>query len=318
MQNLPEFDIIERYFVREGAADGVLLGIGDDAAVLDIDGPVAVTVDTLNVGVHFPEDFPPHALGHRVLAVNLSDLAAMGARPRWCTLALTLPQAAPEWLERFAAGFFALAESHSVSLVGGNLSRGALSATLQVLGSVDRDAFLRRGGGRVGDDVYVTGTLGDAAAGLVLLQAGGDPGTAHGRALVERFSYPTARVAAGLALASRASAAIDISDGLVADLGHLTRRSACAAVVDADALPLSDALRAQCDLDAATVHALRGGDDYELCFSAAPGRAHEIESAMRDAGTRVTRIGKLTAGSGVQVLRRGESFDPGGAGYRHF
>jgi thiamine-monophosphate kinase len=317
MQNLQEFDVIERYFARNKQADDVLLGIGDDAAVLDTHGPIAVTVDTLNVGIHFPEDFPAHALGHRVLAVNLSDLAAMGAKPRWCTLALTLPEISSAWLENFSAGFFALAERHGVSLVGGNLSRGPLSATLQLLGSVEAGAFLKRGGGQVGDDVYITGTPGDAAAGLAELQAQG-PTTNHARALIERFCYPSARVAAGLALVPHANAAIDISDGLLADLGHLTARSACAAVVDANALPLSAALLAQCDLETALAHALRGGDDYELCFSAAPERAGVIAAAMQTADTQVTRIGQLVSGSGVRVLRAGAPFEAGGVGFRHF
>jgi len=186
-----EFGIIERYFARRpGASQDVLVGIGDDAAVLDVAGPIAVAVDTLVENVHFPLGLPAEAVGYRVLAVNLSDMAAMGAQPRWCTLALTLPKPDETWLEGFAAGLFSLAERYNVALVGGDLTRGPLTASLQIIGTLDREAILTRGGGHVGDDVYVTGTLGDSAAGLALLEEGtiGD-GSTH-VALQERFPNP--------------------------------------------------------------------------------------------------------------------------------
>jgi thiamine-monophosphate kinase len=186
MQTLGEFEVIERFFTRATDDRDVLIGIGDDAAVLDAQGPLAVTVDTLTAGVHFPENFAPHALGHRALAVNLSDIAAMGGEPRWCTLALTLPEIAEDWLTELARGFFDLAEQHGVSLVGGNLSRGPLSISVQLLGTLAGDRFVTRAGARAGDDLYVTGTLGDAAAGLAVLAAG-EPTRAAARALVERF-----------------------------------------------------------------------------------------------------------------------------------
>jgi thiamine-monophosphate kinase len=320
-----EFEIIERYFSRPVGDDDVLLGVGDDAALLRAAGTIAVTVDTLVEGVHFLAGVDAEALGHRVLAVNLSDLAAMGARPRWCTLALTLAEAEPAWIERFARGFYDLAARFDVSLVGGNLARGPLSATLQLIGTVEPDAALRRSGGRPGDDVYVSGTLGDAAAGLAILtsrssNAGGAP-TADAAALVERFLRPRPRVELGLALAGIASAAIDVSDGLAADLGHLCRASGCLAVVDVERLPLSPELVAQCSADAALERAVGGGDDYELCFTAAPARAARIEAAAAAAGTRVQRIGRLVearAGGGIAWRRGGAPYAPAAGGYVHF
>jgi thiamine-monophosphate kinase len=320
-----EFEIIRRYFVRAEKDPSVLIGIGDDGAVLDIHGPAVVAVDTLVAGVHFPEHTAADALGFRVLAVNLSDLAAMGAEPRWCTLALTLPAAEPAWLEDFARGLFTLAERFGVSLVGGDLTRGPLTATLQLIGTLPAGRALSRGGGQIGDDIYVTGSLGDAAAGLALLQQrlqadAVDPAVtaADNSALIERFLRPTPRVGAGLALARIAHAAIDISDGLVADLGHVCTASGCGAVVDVECLPLSAELSALLASQAAQDYALSGGDDYELCFTAAPAQAQRIAAALLETGTAATRIGKLTAGSGIIWQRGGLPFTPPRSGFRHF
>lgn len=316
MQTLGEFEIIERFFTRASEDRDVLVGIGDDAAVLDAQGPLAVTVDTLTAGIHFPENFTPHALGHRALAVNLSDIAAMGGEPRWCTLALTLPEVAEDWLTELARGFFELADQHGVTLVGGNLSRGPLSVSVQLLATLAGDRFVTRAGGRAGDDLYVTGTLGDAAAGLALLESGeaqSDPA----RALVERFMYPTPRIAAGRALASFATAAIDVSDGLAADVGHLLGRSGRGAVIDIEAIPVSEALCTECPPAVALEHALAGGDDYELCFAAERDDADAVAGAFRDAALRVTRIGRLTGDGAVVWRRNGVAVDVTG-GYRHF
>ena len=357
---IDEFEIIRRYFTRPSGDDDVLLGVGDDAAVLRTAGSIAVTVDTLVEGVHFPIGTAPDALGHRALAVNLSDIAAMGARPRWCTLALTLHEADPAWLEGFARGFFALAERFDVALVGGNLARGPLTITVEVIGAFDGRAPLTRAGGRSGDDVYVTGTLGDATAGLAILtgaveagmtiptggangsasgntegsgsgnaggsSSGGAEGSASGgaaqaaarRALVERFLRPTPRVEAGLALAGVATAAIDVSDGLAADLAHVCAASGCGAVVDVEALPRSAELDAVAAADEALGYALSGGDDYELCFTAAPADAARIEAALAACGTPAQRIGRLTDGAEIVFKRHGERIELPRAGYMHF
>jgi thiamine-monophosphate kinase len=314
-----EFDIIARYFTRPSTDPDVVLGVGDDAAVLACDGLVAVTVDTLVAGIHFPDGMAPHLLGYRLMAVNLSDLAAMGAQPRWATLALTLPSADELWLDGFSRGLFELAERFGVSLVGGNLTRGPLNLTLQLMGRVERARMLTRSGGHVGDDIYVTGTLGDGAAGVTLIneRVATPPGSAAA-ALKERFYRPQPRVAAGLALGPLATAAIDVSDGLLADLGHLCKASACGATIDVEKVPVSAELLTLFPPQEVLTHALGGGDDYELCFTAPPSRAEEIEAAMESCGTPVRRIGQLIPGQAVVCRRDGEPFTPTVRGYRHF
>ena len=314
-----EFEIIERYFTRPSRDPDVVIGVGDDAAVLAVNGLVAVTVDTLVVGVHFPDGIAPPLLGYRALAVNLSDLAAMGAEPRWATLALTLPKADELWLEGFSRGLFDLAERHGVSLVGGNLARGPLSVTIQLMGRVEQGRILTRAHGNVGDDVYVTGTLGDSAAGVALINERVDtPHGSAGAALKERFYRPVPRVAAGLALRSLASAAIDVSDGLLADLGHICSSSGCGALIDVEHVPLSAELMSTFPPQIALAHALAGGDDYELCFTAPPSRAEEIERALAATGTSATRVGQLVPGQGVVCRRDGEPYRPSSRGFRHF
>ncbi len=314
-----EFEIIARYFTRQTNDSSVVLGVGDDAAVLAAEGLTAVTVDTLVAGVHFPDGMAPHLLGYRLMAVNLSDLAAMGARPRWCTLALTLPTADELWLDGFSRGLFELAERFGVALVGGNLTRGPLTLTLQLMGSVEPARMLTRGGGHVGDDVYVTGTLGDSAAGIALItERAVAPQGSAAAALKERFYRPLPRVEAGLALGPIATAAIDISDGLLADLGHLCKASGGGASIDVERLPVSAELLSLFPPQEALAHALGGGDDYELCFTAPPSRAEQLESALEAAGTPVRRIGQLVAGQTVVSRRDGEPFTPVVRGYRHF
>ncbi len=313
-----EFQLIQRFFAQTVDDPDVLVGIGDDAAVVNASGPLAMATDTLVEGVHFPKRTTADAVGHRILAVNLSDLAAMGAQPRWCTLALTIADADEQWLEGFTTGFFGLAAAHEVSLVGGDLTRGPLSATLHLVGSVETNALLTRSDAHVGDDVYVTGSLGDAAAGLALInEDANDAGPEH-RALAERFYRPNPRVAAGRALASIASAAIDVSDGLIADLGHLCQASGCGAIIDVEQLPLSAELLALFPPQTAQAYALSGGDDYELCFTAAAAKAQAVEAALEASGVSACRIGELVLGAGVECRRGGEPFSPAYAGHSHF
>jgi len=314
-----EFEIIERYFTRPSRDPDVVIGVGDDAAVLATSGLVAVTVDTLVVGVHFPDGIAPALLGYRALAVNLSDLAAMGAEPRWATLALTMPKADELWLEGFSRGLFDLAERHGVTLVGGNLARGPLSVTIQLMGRVEQGRILTRAHGNVGDDVYVTGTLGDSAAGVALINERVEtPHGSAGAALKERFYRPVPRVAAGLALRSLASAAIDVSDGLLADLGHICASTGCGALIDVERVPLSAELMSTFPPQIALAHALAGGADYELCFTAPPSRAEEIEQALAATCTSATRVGQLVPGQTVVCRRDGEPYKPPSRGFRHF
>jgi thiamine-monophosphate kinase len=314
-----EFDIIARYFTRPTGDPDVVIGVGDDAAVLAINGLAAVTVDTLVAGVHFPDGMDAQHLGYRLMAVNLSDLAAMGAQPRWCTLALTLPSADEAWLEGFSRGLFELAERYGVSLVGGDLTRGPLTATLQLIGRVERERILTRSGGNIGDDVYVTGTLGDSAAGIALImERVAAPAGSAVAALEQRFYRPAPRIGAGLALGGLASAAIDVSDGLLADLGHICEMSGCGAVIDVERVPLSAELLSLFPPQDALAHALGGGDDYELCFTAPPSQADAIEAALEASGTRARRIGQLVPGNSVTCRRDGELYTPAARGFRHF
>jgi thiamine-monophosphate kinase len=313
-----EFELISRYFERPCDDRDLLLGIGDDAAVVRADGALAVAVDTLVAGVHFPLDLPSEAVAYRALAVNLSDMAAMGAEPRWCTLALTLPDADEDWVGGFADGLLGLAERFGVALIGGDLTRGPLTISVQIIGTLAGAAPLTRAGGHIGDDVYVTGSLGDAAAGLALLTDAAAASDPDSIALKDRFLRPTPRVAAGRALISIASAAIDVSDGLLADLGHICAASDCGAEIDVEHLPISAEMLSLFSPNVAESYALGGGDDYELCFTAAPAQAASVEAALRSADCPVRRIGHLVAGTGVDCRRDGQRFDPAVAGYTHF
>ena len=312
---MAEFDLIAAIQSRIATRDDVLLGIGDDAALLQPPAGMllAVAMDTLNAGVHFPDGTAPADIGWKALAVNLSDLAAMGAMPAWCTLSLSLPDADARFVEGFLDGFDALARSHGVALVGGDTTRGPLSVCVTVHGFVEPGQALRRDGAHVGDDVWISGPLGDAAGALSQWQAGDvvDP------ALRARLDRPMPRVALGCALRGLASAAIDVSDGLLADLGHVCAASGGGAQVEIARLPASDALRAAFAGDA--LHALQasGGDDYELCFTAPPARRDAIEALQVEAGP--VRIGRIVEGQGVAALRAdGCVWQPARPGYRHF
>ncbi|MFT4255371.1 MAG: thiamine-phosphate kinase [Pseudoxanthomonas sp.] len=311
-----EFDLIARIRARVVERGDVALGIGDDAALLDVPHgrQLVVTADTLNAGVHFPEATKPEDIGWKSLAVNLSDLAAMGAQPVWCTLSLSLPESSPKWLDGFIDGFAQLAAQHGVALVGGDTTRGPLSIAVTAMGLVERGRALRRDGAKPGDDIWVTGTLGDAAAALQSMFAG----AVVERALRLRLDRPTPRIEAGSRLAGLASACIDVSDGLLADLGHVCERSGAGAEIDIASLPASPALRR-------FKPAVRwpwqagGGDDYELCFTAAPQLRESVRQALDAAATPGTRIGRIIAGSGVNAFDgEGKPWPPPRTGYRHF
>jgi thiamine-monophosphate kinase len=314
---MAEFDLIARIRGRARVRGDVVLGIGDDAALLRVPAGrlLVVATDTLNAGVHFPDDTAPGDIGWKALAANLSDLAAMGAQPAWCTLSLSLPHDDAAWLDAFLDGFLALADAHDVALVGGDTTRGPLSVCVTVHGVVAPEAVLRRDGARDGDDVWVTGTLGDAAGALAQWRAG----TTLDPRLRARLDRPTPRVAAGLALAGLAHAAIDLSDGLLADLGHVCVASGVGAEVDVDALPASDALRAAFDADARHALQAAGGDDYELCFTAPAEARAAIDDAASASGIPVSRIGRIVATPGVRARHQdGTPWTPPRAGYQHF
>jgi len=293
---LSESDLITRFFRNCGAQRrDVVLGVGDDAALTECPPgmQLAATTDTLVAGVHFPHPTPAAAIGHRALAVNLSDLAAMGARPAWALLALTLPAAEESWLAEFAAGFGALARAHEVALIGGDTTRGPLTVSVQLLGHVPRGRALTRAGGRAGQLLYVSGTPGDAAAGLALEQGRLSAPPQAAPYLRERFLMPTPRVALGERLRDYASACIDVSDGLLGDAGKLAAASGAGLEMQYAALPVSRALVEAVGEDAARELALTGGDDYELLYTA---------PASVSAAQLGTRIGRVTASGAVRAL----------------
>jgi len=312
-----EFDLIARIRVRAGTRADVLLGIGDDAAILRVPAghDLVVSTDTLNSGVHFPPDTAPSDIGWKALAVNLSDLAAMGAEPAWCTLNLTLPTADGDWLDAFLDGFLELAAKHRVALVGGDTTRGPLAITVTAHGFMPHGAALLRSGAQAGDDVWVSGTLGDAAAALRQWR---DSQPVHPW-LRARLDRPTPRVELGLALRGIASACIDVSDGLLADLGHVAIASGVGVEVDVATLPASPALTAACDEASRVALQLRGGDDYELCFTAPPPRTTDVLVAARHADVIVKRIGRIEAQPGLRLREAdGTVHAVAPHGYRHF
>jgi thiamine-monophosphate kinase len=319
--SVTEFDIIRRYFTQQSVSrNDVLVGIGDDAAVLQLppDRELLVCMDTLVAGVHFPPVTPAAAIGHKALAVNLSDLAAMGAEPAWATLALTLPEPDPDWLEAFASGFFALAGRHGVQLIGGDTTRGPLSVSVQAHGFAPPGQSLRRLGAQPGDRIYVTGTLGDAGLALGL------PESAAAE-LRSRLDYPEPRLEAGSLLRGLASAVIDISDGLLADLGHLLEGDDLGASLQVDELPRSSAFGAALQgLDSVPAGLyyelpLSGGDDYELCFTVPEHGCVEVERRLGELPCGCTAIGSIEAQPGIRCyLQDGTGYEPRETGYLHF
>ncbi len=317
---MDEFALIRRFFDRPLHDDSVLLGIGDDAALIAPESghDLVCAVDTIVAGTHYPDDLPPFDIGYRSLAINLSDIAAMGARPRWMTLALTIPTGDSGWLALFSEGLFSAAAEAGVSLVGGDTTRGQpVVVSVQLMGDVDPHKAMRRSGAKPGDSIFVTGAPGDAAAGLSLLKSGSDQ-TGESEYLIGRFVRPTARVAFASSIASIANAAIDLSDGLYADLQKLLNASKGGANLDISKLPLSAEILAKFDYDDAVNFALAGGDDYELCFTTSPSDDPEVHTLAKENQLHVTRIGEVVSGDGISCTREGAPFEYTDPGYRHF
>ncbi|MBO9645104.1 MAG: thiamine-phosphate kinase [Pseudacidovorax sp.] len=319
-----EFDLIRQFFQRPAVPGGaVALGVGDDCALLDL-APgmqLAVSSDMLVEGRHFLSTVDAALLGHKALAVNLSDLAACGARPLAFTLALSLPAVDEAWLAGLAQGLFALADAHGCQLMGGDTTRGPLNLCITVFGEVPRGGALLRSGARAGDELWVSGTLGDARLALEVFRGRLSVPEAVFAAARARMEQPTPRVALGLALRGIASSAIDISDGLAGDLGHVLRASGVGATLDADAVAGTLAARGAVALDAAMQRSLTlaGGDDYELAFTAPADRSADVEAAARSAGVPVTRIGRIEAEPGLRVVdAQGRPVDQRFASFDHF
>lgn len=309
-----EFNLIDEFLTDLTVGrDDVVLGIGDDCALLDVakDRLLAVSMDTLVGGVHFFADADPESLGHKALAVGLSDLAAMGAAPAWATLALTLPDIDKPWLRCFTTGFGRLAARYGVQLIGGDTTRGPLSISVQVHGLVVPGSALRRDGAGVGDGIYVSGTLGDA--GLVVRARRGD-WLGDVAPLKDRLDRPEPRLTLGRALRGIASAAIDISDGLSSDLGHILRASGVGAAIDLSAIPQSPEVAAVGDWTLP----LASGDDYELCFSVPPARADALMKCLDHVDVEVTRIGEIAVTPGIRWCLPGGGLLDVGKGWEHF
>jgi len=320
--SITEFALIEKYFYqRTGKRKDVALGIGDDCALLDIPQgqQLAITVDTLVEGIHFLPTVSAEDLAWKAIAVNLSDLAAMGAEPAWLTLALTIPEAKKNWLEAFSNSFFECADYYGLQLIGGDTTRGPLTVTIQAMGFVPPQHSLQRSGAKPGDVICVTGNIGDAGLGLAI--SSGKHKTTnqqHQSFLMSRFNRPSPRVAEGIAVRQIASAAIDLSDGLAGDLQHLLDASEVGATIEVESLPLSKSMTAECNIEDAIQYALSSGDDYELCFTVPEENLDRLEQAFKTTSCNYTKIGRITGGNQINYTQDGKQIDLRLSGYSHF
>lgn len=317
-----EFSLIDKYFVnRQKQRKDVLLAAGDDCALVKVPDnlSVAISTDTLVAGTHFLPDANPSWVAHKALASNISDLAAMGATPSWVSLALTMPHPDEDWLAPFCDAFFELANYYGIQLIGGDTTKGPLSITLTVQGLVDADQALRRDGAQVGDWVYVTGELGDSKAGLDVVlnnELRSNPG---GRELEQRHYLATPRVLVGQALLNLASAAIDISDGLISDIRHILQRSQVGVSLDVSQLPVSNELiQFLANTEKAQQYALSSGEEYELCFTVPEQNKGSIESALAHCGAKITCIGQIRPQGTFELHNNGQPIDWHLSGYDHF
>ncbi len=322
---MQEFSLIETFFAQSSAGTNhsqVVLGIGDDAAILDVppEQQLLVSTDTLVSGVHFFPDVAPADLAYKALAVNLSDMAAMGATPAWVSLALTLPKLPPRWLSEFARSFMQTCEDYQVALIGGDTTSGPLSISVTIHGLIPRGKAVRRDGAQVGDDIYVSGTLGDAAAGLNILNTQTDHAALDiiQRNLIERLLRPTPRVLLGKQLRSLASSCLDVSDGLAGDLKHILKASFVGAQIDVSALPYSSELLDYVTKKQAQEYALTGGDDYELCFTAPKSHAAELQQIAQECNVSITKIGHITeSANNLLLISNGQTYQLPKGAYEH-
>lgn len=317
---LSEFELIKRYFYQSARAFGVNMGIGDDCALLVApeNKLLAISMDTLVGGIHFPRNADPELIAERALRVNLSDLAAMGAEPLWFTLGLTLPSIDERWLEGFSKGLFNVANDFNIALVGGDTTRGPLSITIQVHGAVEEEFAMKRCNARVGDVIYVTGNLGDAAAALAVIRQELNVGKSAFSYFMSHYYRPVPHIKDAKMLRGISTCAIDISDGLLADLGHICEESHVGAKIDIERVPVSTALNKVGEAEQIADWALSGGDDYQLCFTVPPQNLDKIQTLIGNGKLHATAIGEITKGSAVECFIEGEIFEPKRRGYSHF
>lgn len=322
-----EFDIIKTYFTHIGKSpDWLVAGIGDDAAILNThpQEQLLISIDTLNAGVHFPDDTQPEDIAYKALAVNVSDIAAMGGQPIWFTLAIGLAEVDHVWLKSFCTGLSGIANKYNLKLIGGDTTKGPLSITIQIAGIVPKGKALCRSGAKTGDDIYVTGTLGNAAAGLILHRQHLKKYNSQQQILIEHLHRPIPRVDVGLALRELATACIDVSDGLAGDLGHILEASSSSenrlgAELNLELIPISESLQQSgLALDIPNELALQGGDDYELCFTAPPSAQTAIETISQQTGCRITKIGSIISEQGLFVIDKEQRKAIMKKGFDHF
>ncbi|BBN82434.1 thiamine-monophosphate kinase [Pseudoalteromonas sp. A25] len=319
---MKEFELINRYFTGRGISRrDVDLGIGDDCALVNVpeNCQLAITTDTLVEGVHFFADIPPRALGHRIIAVNLSDLAAMGAEPAWISIGLTLPNIDTQWLEEFTDGMHEIAEYYNVQIIGGDTTQGPLTITVCAKGIVPNGKALTRSGAKNGDWIYVTGPLGDSGLAIETRKQGWSIDAEHLKNANERFHFPSPRVAAGQVLRGVATSAIDISDGLLADLSHILKQSSVGAVIHADKVPTSDALNSLSDVELRLKLALAYGDDYELLFTVSDDNKSMLETKLNQYGVEPVCIGQIVNNDGcIELFYNHQAWPFPEAGFEHF
>ena len=313
-----EFDLIRRFFSKRPMRQaGTSLGIGDDCAMIQLSEgyELALSVDTLVSGTHFFPNVDPESLGHKALAVNLSDLAAMGASPKWVTLALTLPETDEIWLEAFSQGFFALADRFDVDLIGGDTTRGPLSITIQAMGEIPKGLELKRSGASVGDIIYVSGPLGSAGLGLKIRQG---LNSYQDDDCLRALERPEPKIILGTLLRGFASAAIDVSDGLISDLGHILKASHVGARIDFDHLPLSKRVQEYIQETHDIEMPITAGDDYELCFTVAQAARDNLERWLAQNNLNAFAIGEIQATPGIEIHHQNERLQTTQRGYEHF
>jgi thiamine-monophosphate kinase len=318
---MKEFELIRHFFTEQVVKrKDVLLGIGDDCAILTVPAQqnVVVTTDTLVAGVHFPDDTDPVAIGHKAVAVNLSDIAAMGAEPCWISIAITLPKVDKEWLKSFCDGVFELCEYYNVELIGGDTTQGPLSITITDQGGVPEGKCLLRTGAKAGDWLYVTGEIGDAALALKHIKKEISVAQDYKDKLREKLDLPKPRVLAGQAIREYASSAIDLSDGLISDLNHICQASNVGANIVLDRLPLSTIMIDTLPFDEAISVALVGGDDYELLFTVSEDNKVGMETALANAGTKVTCIGQINTSKVISTTLNNQAVPIQASGFEHF
>lgn len=318
---MSEFNLIDRYFKSlSKQRDDVVLGIGDDCAILSVPETklLATSVDTLISGVHFPKDTSANDIGYKSLAVNLSDLAAMGAQPAWVSLAISLPNQDEQWLEEFAKGFAELINQYGLQLIGGDTTKGSLSITVQIFGFVDKQKYLRRDAAKPGDLIYVSGNIGDAGLGLKL-KLNEIPSEPDFNNCIQALNRPVPRVELGQKLLDVSQCAIDISDGLLADLGHITKESHCGAKLYLENIPLSDEVKKYYAKQIDWQSVITSGDDYELCFTIEKSRQPQLETIEKDLNIKLTCIGEITNDLEVECLTNdGKAINISEPGFNHF